>query len=223
MHGFAAPAEAFAESERAGVGAARVLLPDAAKKLVGKKLPHIGYAPSTPSGSFSQKALAELMDASQWADAVLIAGDLGRNSETSILLEKFLQKYTGQLTITKDAVDYVIQAPQVALNRPNTLLVLSFAQLQKLAMRASHPKAFTFDMPILRFIETLRDFTQKNSVSICVQHLEQVHCAINGQIVSTPYHQNVWRVKTAAHAAVWWLQNPNKAVEALSTAAFEIQ
>jgi hypothetical protein len=29
----------------------------------------------------------------------------------------------------------------------------------------------------------------------------------------------VWRIETAATAAVWWLQNPSKPFEALTTAA----
>lgn len=222
LHGFAAPAEAFAESERSGVGSAHVLLPDAAKKLVGQTLPHIDYAPSTPSGSFSQKALAELLDGSQWADAVLVAGDLGRNSETAILLEKFVQKYSGQLTLTKDAVDYLTQLPETA-SRENTLLVLSFAQLQKLAASVGFTRAFTFGMDLLNFVETLHEFTQKHPVNIIVQHLEQLHTASQGRIVSTPFTEEIWRVKTAAHAAVWWLQNPAKSSEAFAAAVFELQ
>src|SRR6185312_2009701 len=91
------------------------------------------YAPSTPSGSFSQKALAELLSLSQWAEGVLLAGDLGRNSETAILLEQFSQKYAGQLTITQDALDYFTKSPKDLAQREDTLLVCSFAQLQKIA------------------------------------------------------------------------------------------
>jgi NAD(P)H-hydrate repair Nnr-like enzyme with NAD(P)H-hydrate dehydratase domain len=103
--GFAAAAEAYAESGRAGVGTARVLLPDSLQKTVGKVFEAGEYAPSTPSGSFAQRALAELLSMSSWSDGVLLAGDLGRNSETAILLEHYVEKYSGQLTFTKDAAD----------------------------------------------------------------------------------------------------------------------
>src|SRR6185369_8603868 len=92
LHGFAAPAEAYAEATKAGIGTARVLLPDAVQKIVGRFLENGEFAPSTPSGSFSQKALNEWLIHSSWADGVLLAGDLGRNSETAIVLEKFLGK-----------------------------------------------------------------------------------------------------------------------------------
>ena len=92
LHGFASPAEAYAESVRAGVGTARAMLPDCLRKIVGVLIENAEYAPCTPSGSFSQKALSEVLDPSNWADATLFAGDLGRNSETAILIEKFLAK-----------------------------------------------------------------------------------------------------------------------------------
>src|SRR3989344_1078256 len=101
--GFAAPAEAYGAATDAGVGLTRVLLPLAVKKVAGKLLPGLEYSANTPSGSFSKAALGEFLDQAAWADGVLIAGDLGRNSETAILLESFLAKYQGQITLNKDA------------------------------------------------------------------------------------------------------------------------
>ena len=221
LHAFAAPAEAFGEAEKAGAGTVRVILPDAAKKIVGRIMEHVEYAPSTPSGSFSQKALAELLDLSMWADGVLIAGDLGRNSETAILLQNFASKYTGQLTLTKDAADYVISSPEIVKSRADTLLVLSFAQLQKLAGQLGFDRAFTFDMDVLRFVDTLHEFTEKFPLHIVVKHLDQIHTAVSGRIVSTKLTEDVeiWRVKAAAHTSVWWMQNPSKPLEALATAS----
>lgn len=133
--GFAAPGEAFAAATKAGAGELRVLLPDRLRSTVGAVLA-AEYAPGNASGSFSSSALTEFMVESGWADSVLLAGDIGRNSETAILLEKFTDLYHGQLTITKDAVDYFTALPQALLARPETTLVLSFAQLQKLATNA---------------------------------------------------------------------------------------
>lgn len=223
LHAFAAPAEAYGEARKAGAGTVRVILPDATKKIVGRVMEHVEYAPSTPSGSFSQKAVAELLDLAAWSDGVLIAGDLGRNSETAILLEKFTDKFKGQLTITKDAAEYAVSSPEMIRNRKDTLLVLSFAQLQKLATSLGFEKAFTFDMDILRFVDMLHGFTEKFPFHIVVKHHAQIYCAVNGQIVSTKREDNeeIWRVKTAAHACVWWLQNPGKPLEAFTSAVSE--
>lgn len=220
IHAFGAPASAFTEAQRAGAGTVRVVLPDATKKTVGRLLEHVEYAPSTPSGSFGQQALAELLDLAAWSDGVLLAGDIGRNSETAIVLQKLAATYRGQLTLTKDAADYVVSSPEIAITRAQTLLVLSFAQLQKLASRVGFAAAFTYDMDLLRFIDTLHDFTQVFAPHIVVRHHDATHTAVNGNIVTTPTpdKEAIWRIKTAAHASVWWLQNPAKPLQALATA-----
>lgn len=221
--GFAAPAEAYSEAVKAGVGIAHVLLPDATKRLVGQVLETGDYAPSTPSGSFSQNALGELLPHAAWADGVLLAGDFGRNSETAVLLEKFISSYHGQLTITKDAVDYFTSAPQALLARPETTLVVSFAQLQKLAMNARFPHVFTFSMDLIRLVEALHELTLAYPVNLIVKHLANIIVASRGQVSTTKLQseKEIWRVATAAHTAVWWLQNPNKPFEALTTAVYE--
>ncbi len=52
-----------------------------------------------------------MLDVGQWADATLLAGDFGRNSETAILLEQFIEKFRVQLVITQDAADYFTKNP----------------------------------------------------------------------------------------------------------------
>ncbi len=219
-HGFAAAAEAYAEAVTANIGTGRVLLPNSLQKTVGRILEAGEYAPSTPSGSFSQRALGVLLEMSAWADGVLLAGDLGRNSETAILLEQFIQKYQGQLTLTQNALDYFTKLPGPLLNRKNSLLVASFAQLQKLAISANFPKAFTFDMDFLRLIESLHQFTEKYESAVIVKHLQTILVAADGQVSTTKLtiDQEMWRVKTAAQAATWWLQNPTKMFQSLTSA-----
>lgn len=221
--GFAAAGEAYTEAVKAGIGTARVLLPDSLQKTVGKVFAAGEYAPSTLSGSFSQLALAELLNMSQWANGVLLAGDLGRNSETAILLEKFAEKYQGQLTITQDAADYFIKGPQQILERPDTLLAVSFAQLQKTATTAKFSQPFLFNMDFLRLVEVLHDFTKTYPVSVITQHLDNIFVATNGQVstTKTDTDEKIWRIKIAAHAAVWWLQNPTKTFEALISSLVE--
>ncbi len=223
LYGFSAPAEAYQTAVKAGIGTARVLLPDALQKTVGRMFEAGEYAPSTPSGSFGQKALAELLAMSNWSDGVVIAGDLGRNSETAILLEKFVEKYPGQLTVTKDAADYFTAAPQKLLSRGDTTLVISLAQIQKLASSVKYPKAVTFSMDLIRIVELLHDFTEKYPVNLIIKHLENIITASQGKVSSTKLaaEMEIWRVNAAACAATWWLQNPSKPFKSLTTAVFE--
>ncbi|HXE10347.1 MAG TPA: hypothetical protein VN554_02875 [Verrucomicrobiae bacterium] len=219
-HGFAAAADAYAAAEAAGIGRARVLIPDSLRKTIGRVFAAGEYVPSTPSGSFSRRSLAELLALSQWADAVLLAGDFGRNSETAIVLEQFAAKYDGQLTLTKDAADYFIKTPAQLLDRSETLLIVSFAQLQKFAAGAGVTTAFTFDMDLLRVVKTLHDFTKRHQAAIITKHLDTIFVAAGGRVSTTKLTKDIeiWRVQTAGTAAVWWLQNPSKAFEALTSA-----
>lgn len=222
-HGFAAPAEAYAVAAKAGIGTGRVLLPDAVRKIVGQFLENGEFAPSTPSGSFSQRALDEFLLQSSWADAVLLAGDFGRNSETAILIEKFLRKSSLAVTLTKDAVDYITSAPHIALSRLDTLLVLSLSQLQRLGTAAKFTKPISFSMDLLHLAEWLHEFTNAHKPYIVVKHLDHVLVAAEGRVSSTKLHDDkpVWRVELAAKASVWWLQNPSKPFESITTAVLQ--
>lgn len=217
-HGFAGAGEAYAVAAETGIGTTRVLLPDSLQKTVGKILEAGEYAPSTPSGSFSRQALAEALAMAGWADGVLLAGDFGRNSETAVMLEQLAAKHSGQMTLAKDAIDYFVKTPGSVLHRPDTLLVLSFAQLQKLATNARFKKAFTFEMDMLRLVDALHEFTEVNSVAIIVKHLDTVFVANNGAVSTTKFTADIWRARAAAAASVWWLQNPSKPFEAITTA-----
>lgn len=219
VHGFAAPAEAYGESIRAGIGSARAFLPQSIQKIVGIIIDNADFAPATPSGSFSQKAIAELLDASMWADGVLFAGDLGRNSETAIVIERFLQKTTVATTLTKDAVDYCISAPHAILDRENTTLVLSLSQLQRLGTASRMITPITFTMDLLRLVGWLHEYTTRFSPNIIVKHADNILVAVNGRVSSTKLTKErpIWRVQAAAHASVWWIQNPTKPFESIST------
>lgn len=223
-HSFAAAGKAHAEAVKAGAGTTRVILPDSLQKTVGKVFEAGEYAASSASGSFGQKALADLLAGAEWADAVLLAGDFGRNSETAILLEKFIDKYQGQLTITQDAVDYFTKQPRQLLNRPNTTLVLSFAQLQKLASSSKFTRPFLYEIDILHLVEALHEFTSTHPIGLVVKKDDNILTCFGGGICSTKLITDVpiWRVRTAAHVSVWWMQNPKKTPEALASAVLGI-
>ncbi len=221
-HEFAAPGEAYDEAVKSGVGVAKVLLPSALQKTVGAILENGEFASSTKTGAFDRKALAEWLDWSRWADGVLIAGDLGRNSETAIVLESFAEKYPGLLTITKDAVDYFAHQPLKVLERQHTTLVLSLAQLQKLCTHAKWPQAIVFSMTLQQLVETLHKLTETYAGNIVTEHNGVIFVASRGKVSTTPTKSaDSWRVVTAAHASVWWLQNPAKPFEAITTSLLD--
>ncbi len=222
--GFAGVAEAYSVAAKAGVGEVRVLLPDALRKQIPPVITDAVFAASNMSGSLSRDASADMHALGAWSNGVLLVGDAGRNSETAIVYEDFIRDYSGQLVITRDAVDLVKNSSSVLVERPNTLLVVSFAQLQKLFQQVYYPRVLTFSMQLSSLVETLHKFTITYPVGIMVLHKERLVIAREGQVVTMvwPNPMAIWRGSVAARATVYWLWHPNKLLESVTTSLLEL-
>jgi len=219
LHNFSAPGQAYESAVTAGVGVAKVLLPEGLRKTIGAVLDNCEFAPMNKSGSFSKKALAEWLEYSVWADGVLLAGDLGRNSETAIVTEQFVKHYSGQLTITQDALDQFRDNPKELFARANTTIVASFGQLQKMWPQITKDdRVIKYGNTLTQNLDIVQSTNQHWPVSLVVKQHDDLIIAVGNQIITAKNHQEVWRVETAAKTSVWWLQNPSKPLEALATA-----
>lgn len=218
--GFVAVAENYQTALDMGVGHARVLLPDALKKTIPLSVSDTLYGATTPSGSLATEAEPEMRALGEWAGGVLMIGDAGRNSETAIAYEHFIMDYSGPLTITRDAFDLVRQSAPQIVQRPDTLLVLSFSQLQKLFQAVYYPKVLTFNIQLAQLVEALHKFTITYPVGLMVLHKDHLLVAHNGEVSSTDWTSplEVWRGRVATKAAGYWLWNPQNLFEA-STAS----
>jgi ADP-dependent NAD(P)H-hydrate dehydratase / NAD(P)H-hydrate epimerase len=217
--GFAGVAEAYQTAAEAGVGEVRVLLPDVLKKAIPPVITDTVFAATNPSGSLAKDAGAELEALDAWATGILMIGDAGRSSETAILYEEFLRTYEGPLTITRDAIDLVKNNPQALAERPNTLLVLSFAQAQKLFQSLYYPKILTFSMQLTNLVEALHKFTITYPTAMVLLHKDTLLVASHGEVTSTPWTNPmaIWRGHTASLAASYWLWNRAKLLESVTT------
>ena len=214
--GFSAVGDAYMGALDAGVGSVRVLLPDMLKKAVPPVITDVVFGASNPSGGLARDAVPDMQAMSAWANAVLLIGDAGRNSETAILYEDFVRGFTGQLTITRDAIDLLQNTPDLVVERPDTLLVVSFAQLQKMFSKLYYPKILTFSMHLQQLVETLHKFTITYPVTIMTFHQEQLVIASGGQVTTTPWDNpmSIWKGSVATHAAAYWIWNPAKPLAA---------
>ncbi len=216
--GFAGVADAYQTALGCGVGDVRVLLPDVLRKTIPATMTDVVFGATNPSGSLARDGLTEMKAIGSWATGVLLIGDAGRNSETAIVYEDFLRDYTGPLTITRDAVDLIKHSSQSIVERPNTLLIVSFAQLQKLFQMVYYPKVLTFSMQLTSLVESLHKFTITYPVSVTVLHKDQLLVASGGDVTSTPWDNpmTIWRGSVAAKASAYWLWNPAKPLEAVT-------
>lgn len=216
--GFAGVAEGYSVALGSGAGAVKVLLPDILKRTIPTNITDTVFAPTTPSGSLSKEALPDMLALGDWATGMLMVGDAGRNSETAIAYEAFLDSYAGPVTITRDAFDLLKNSPQKLVERPETLLVVSFAQLQKLFSGVYYPKVLTFSMQLTSLVEALHKFTFTYSTTLLVLHKEVLIAAHSGEVTTTPWGNPmaIWRGQVAAKAATYWLWNQKTPLEAVT-------
>lgn len=220
--GFAGVAESYSVALATGAGNVRVLLPDVLQKTIPKAITDTVFAPTNISGSLSGDAIAQMNALGEWAQSILMIGDAGRSGETAVVYEQFIQKYAGQLVLTRDAIDLVKNSADLLVDRPNTVLIASFAQLQKLFQSVYYPKVLTFSMQLTNLVEAVHKFTITYPVTIAVLHKDHLVIAHNGAVTSQPWDNPmlIWRGTVASKAAAYWLWSPSKPLEAITSSIY---
>lgn len=215
--GFASVATAYDEAEKMGAGQIRVVVPDVLKKAIPATVLDAVFVKSNPSGGMSKDDISTLQAACMWADRCLLIGDAGRNSETAMLYESMLESDT-PLTITRDAVDLLRNAATKMVDRNNTTIVLSFAQLQKLFQAVYYPKILSFSMQLTQLVETIHKFTITYPCTIVTFHQNQLIISHDGEVVTQEFDEPmmIWRGSTATRAATYQLWTPNRPLEAIT-------
>lgn len=218
-NGMAAVASAYQESLSAGVGTARAILPNSFAKAIPPNVTDTVFVPTNTSGGIAQESLNQIKAGVAWSDATLLIGDSGRNSETAIVFEQVLQEFDKPFVITRDAVDLLKNTAELLLNRGQTTLVVSFAQLQKLMQTVYFPKQLLFSMQLAQVVDTLHKITLSYACTVVTYHQEHIIVAYGGTVITTPFGNpmSIWRGSVATRAAVYWLQHRGKRLEAIAT------
>lgn len=213
---FFAVANALKVANEMGVGEVRALLPSSLKSQI-PSTPDVYFAEAEASGAFGKHALADMLMQAEWADAVTLIGDMGKNAETSIVLADFLKKCEKPVYITRDAVDAT--TPDVmnwsTLREAETGLFLTVPQLQKLLRTLYYPKVITLSMPTNQLIECLHKFTVSYGMSLMTYHNNQLIVAQNGDVTTMELRDtdwtpiSLWDGALMVRAAILRLWNPN--------------
>lgn len=215
---FAGVAEAYSTALNAGAGQVKVLLPDALRKTIPPIITEAVFAPNNISGGLSREALTDMQNLGAWSSGILLAGDAGRSSETAIVYDDFIGSYTQWITLTRDSVDLVRRSAPVLVERPRTLYVIAFAQLQKLFQEVYYPKILTFSMQLAQLVENLHKFTSSYPVTIITLHQGTIIIAHDGNVITQPWANPmaIWRGHTAAYAASYLLWGSETPLESLA-------
>lgn len=218
-YGFAAVATAYQDAQNAGIGQCRVALPDVLKKTIDPTVLDCIFVPTNASGGVTKDSLNQLKAGASWADGLLLIGDAGRNSETAIVYEQLLQAMPQKPTIiTRDAIDLLKNNWAEQLQRPNTVLIASFAQVQKIFQSVYYPKPLLFSMQLANLVEALHKFTITYSAMVVTFHQEHLIAAHQGQVSSTSWDDPmlIWRGSVATKASVYAMQHPANLFQAVT-------
>jgi hypothetical protein len=213
---FFAVANAMNEAHQMRVGEVRAIMPSSLKNQV-PSTPEVYFAEAEKSGAFGRNALNDLLIQAEWAEAIVLIGDMGKNAETTMVFAEFMKHCDKPLFVTRDAVDAV--TPDVmnwaVAREGETSLLLTMPQLQKLLRTLYYPKVITLSMPTNQLIETLHKFTVSYELSIATFHNNQIIVAQHGEVVSEEIRDTSWTPITlwsgalSIHEAVLRLWNPN--------------
>lgn len=214
---FKGAAEAYSIANDAGIGEVKALIPESLRKIT-KDLPDISYAPSNSSGSFSVQSAEIMTYASLWADGVILSGEYGRNSETSISLSSLVKSYGGFLFITKDGVDILHSEFKNIAQRNNVFIICSYSQLQKIAIDLKDEVPFKYSDPLTKVVEHLHEFTINNKFNIITKHADYLIASTNGQIITTERKDldELWCLRIATILAVNTIQKCKEIQQALA-------
>ena len=223
-HEFARTQTAFTVANELGIGECKVVLPVSLKPMLGT-LNDIEYLPTLASGSFaleSEEALREFMS---WSDTVLFPGEVGRNSETTQLLEHSISSTTMRVIITRDAFDVLLPEAKQVMIRPDTTLVLSFSQLQNVLRIMEWPEAVKSSMAVSELVRILHEITSKYKADIITYFETNLIAATDGEVVTTRIDNEpeTWRLDLATRASLWQTWLPDKSFDALATACWDFK
>lgn len=209
---------AYSFAKEAGAGTIRLLLPDSLRK-IASNIEGAEFASTNSSGSFAKTALANFFDLSEWADRVLLAGDLGKNTETTIILDGFLLRGMKPVLISQPALESIGVDMNQLVNMPITL-VIERKVFQKIAIATGSHTAVTSSTTYAQRAEIIQNISARTKASYLIIDEEHTWSAADGRTVSTqtkPLNINA----LSAFASVWLMQNSSKPLEALTTAVFE--
>lgn len=210
---FSHVASTYEAANAAGAGYIRVLLPESLRK-IAQALPEVEFAPANKSGSFAKNALAEWFSLTSWADHVLLAGDFGKNSETTTILDGFLLKGSCPTVINLNSLASIGINLEQLIKMPVTLVV-DRPLLQKIGTSLGLITPVKSTTPSPQLAEIIHQISLGNQANLVIQDNEQTWAACSGQVVSSP-NAETDNTKLSAACAVWLMQNPSKPLEALT-------
>lgn len=202
----------------AGIGSAKVVLPDSLRKLIGNQ-PDCLFVASNPSGSIAKDTAQEILEYSNECDGVIFSSELSYNAETVSLLETLFTEIIKPIFFSSNILGMLLFQPNILL-RGTKILVSDTKHLIKLANSIQFPITIKAQSSIINKVEILTKLTAEYGIGILLTEHPIIN-AYEGQVcVTEAQNINVSQPEILALVTTFWLQHINK-FEALTSAAYK--
>lgn len=212
---FSATQMAYQEAKAAGIGEAKVVLPDSVLKLTGNR-PDCMFVASTPSGSIAKAALPEIETYVQESDGLLLAGELSENAETVSVVETLARDCQKPLVFTQHAIGLLLHAPELINSKPNRLLAANTQTFLKLADAHKLEVRIQSGQNLLSKVDLLSNLQSALGLDLVLSGPETIvasggEVSVTGTATANAFGDGL--------LSTFWLQHPNK-FQALTAAAY---
>jgi hypothetical protein len=201
----------------AGIGDAKVLLPDSLKKIVQTNQDCL-LAPSTPSGSFAKNGYEQIMAMIDDCDGVLFAGELSTNSETLDLFKNILKTCQKSAILTTEVIATFSKIPDLLTQNSQRLLISTMSIFKNLDIETKLKTNDLKDKILL-----IQELYRNHPASYVAIENNAILVTSQNQISVTPLNAtiNINLENSTATFGTSWLQH-NLSFEALTSAAYKL-
>ena len=206
---------------KVGASNIRLAMPIAVRKLIKDRSLNIDFLPSTPSGSFSLQATAEILDLAKLSDIAIISSDISKNSETTLMQEHFINNYHKKVCLLSDNIAIFDQFEIDKIDYNEILLIGEVKHLQKLLINKFNVLIKESDELYLT-VKALSDLTQKIPIKIVTLKNNMILVASAAKVCSTEVDRKInnW-IEEICGPACFYLINNSDPYKALCSAVYE--
>ena len=203
----------------AGAGECIAALPDVLVKLLGGA-PSTTFVHSSPSGSLGRQALARLLELSEDADSVMLGANLSANSDTTLLLERFLQECSRPVIGFGDVLASLQHRLPALIQRPGGLLIVTMPDVFKLAGALGISINIRRDGGLINKLEIIQQVAAAGMCDMAVYGSEII-ISVGEQLGVTPLAYRLSELPALFYGtlASFWTQNPAARYAGLMTGA----
>lgn len=201
----------------AGMGSAKVVLPESLHRLVGNQ-PDCLFVSSNPSGSIAKPAAKEILEYANECNGVIFSPELSHNTETVSLLETLFSEISKPIFFGSNVLEMLAFKPTLVLKAGRVILT-NTKHLTRFASTIDFPITIKSQESILNKIELASDFTNTHPVALIIDESPLIVATDSNVSTTSRVAETDNASLLMALAATFYVQHTKK-YEAITSAMF---